>query len=230
MQAASSYLKSGLYTIADAARLIQVKPTRLRRWITGDAHHDARPLIGSEVDRIGGQVSLSFVNLIEALFISQFAARGLHVRSIRAMAEEAKRFLETPHPFAKNILFRSEGKKIFAEIVKRTGDKELYDLSKHNWAFHDVLARGLKPTIVYGTSDQAERWYPRKRLAPNVIVNPVSSFGQPVLADSGVPTRTLRRAVKAEGGDADTVAKWFDIPLARVEEALKFETRLDRLH
>lgn len=227
MQVASSYLKSGLYTVADAARLIQVNPKRLRRWITGDPHgYDARPLIGSEVERIAGQVSLSFINLVEALFISKFASRGLHVRSIRAMAEEAKRFLESPHPFAKNVLFRADGKQIFAEIVRRTGDKELYNLGRHNWAFHDVLVKGLKPTIVYGSSDQAERWYPRKRTAPNVIVNPVSSFGQPVLSESGIPTRTLRRAVIAEGGDCETVAKWFDIPLVLVEEAVKFETRL----
>jgi uncharacterized protein (DUF433 family) len=225
-----SYVSSGLYTIADAARLISVKPARLRRWITGDPHdYKSTPLIGSQIPRMDGQVSISFVNLIEALFISKFAARGLHVRSIRAMADEAKRFLGTPHPFATKILFRADGKKIFAEIVKRSGDEHaLYDLQKHNWAFHGVLKHGLRPTVVYGPSDQAERWYPRKKLAPNVIVNPAASFGQPVLADVGIPTRTLRDAVKAEGGDCITVSKWFDIPIARVEEAIKFESRLDR--
>lgn len=226
---ANSYLKSGLYTIADAARLIEVNPARLRRWVTGDPHDYASPpLIGSEIMRTDRQVSLSFVNLIEALFIAKFAERGLDVRSIRIMADEAKRFLNTPHPFASKILFRADGKRIFAEIVERTGDLALYDLRKHNWAFHGVLKRGLKPAVVYGPSDVAHLWYPRKRLAPNVVLNPVASFGQPVLADSGVPTRTIRQAVIAEDGDKATVAKWFDIPLSRVEEAIKFETRLDK--
>jgi uncharacterized protein (DUF433 family) len=225
---AANYLKSGLYTVSDAARLIKVNPQRLRRWVTGDPHGDyGAPLIGTDIERIDGHVSLSFMNLIEALFIAKFAARGLHIRSIRAMANEAKRFLQTPYPFAKNVLFRADGQKIFAEIVKRTGDHELYDLSRRNWAFYTMLRSALKPAIVYGVSEQAERWYPRKRLAPNVIVNPIAAFGQPVLSDSGVPTRTIRRAVKAEGGDCATVAKWFDISVARVAEAVKFETRLD---
>lgn len=227
---ADSYISSGLYTVADAARLIRVKPARLRRWVTGDPHdYKTEPLIGSQIPRLDGQVSLSFVNLIEALFIAKFAERGLHVRSIRAMADEAKRFLGTPHPFATKILFRADGKKIFAEIVRRSGDERaLYDLQRHNWAFHGVLRQGLKPAVVYGPSDEAQRWYPRKKLAPHVIVNPVASFGQPVLSDVGVPTRALMDAVKAEGGDSVTVAKWFGIPLERVEEAIKFESRLDR--
>ena len=225
---AANYLKSGLYTVSDAARLIDVNSQRLRRWVTGDPHgSDSTPLIGTDIERIDGQVSLSFMNLIEALFISKFAAKGLHVRSIRAMADEAKRFLQTPYPFSRNVLFRADGQKIFAEIVKRTGDHELYDLSKRNWAFYSMLKRVLKPTIIYGPSEHAERWYPRKRIAPNVIVNPSASFGQPVLADSGVPTHAIRTAVKAEGGDCATVAKWYDIPVARVEEAVKFESRLD---
>jgi uncharacterized protein (DUF433 family) len=223
---AASYLNSGLYTVRDAARLISVHPQRLRRWVTGDPHVSTTvPLVGTNIERFDGQVSLSFLNLIEALFISKFAAYGLHVRSIRVMAEEAKHFLQTPYPFSRNIIFRTDGQRILAEIIKRTGDHELYDLRKHNFAFYGILKKALKPAIVYG-SDQAERWYPRKKGAPNVIVNPVASFGQPVLADSGVPTRTIRRAVKAEGGDCRTVAKWFDISPARVEEAVKFESRL----
>lgn len=224
----SHYLKSGLYSITDAARLIDVNPRRLRRWITGDPRNEygVSPLVGADIERFDGRISLSFLNLIEALFISKFAARGLHVRSIRAMAEEAKQFLQTPHPFSKNILFRADGQRIFAEIVKRTGDRELYDLSHRNWAFYGILKKALKPTIVYGSSDHAERWYPRKRYSPNIILNPVASFGQPVLADSGVPTRTIKRSVDAEDGDIGTVARWFDISATRVEEAVKFEARL----
>ena len=222
-----NYLNMGLYTIPEAARLLHIPHARLRRWIQGDPHGAVHPLLTNEIQRIDRQIAISFLNLIEALFISKFIQYGLHVKSIRAMAEEAADFLGTPHPFATNILFKTDGKRIFAHVEKQSDDPRLYDLKKRNWALEPVLGPYLITAVDYGKAGYAKRWYPNKR-TPHVILNPAASFGHPVLNDSGIPTRALYDAFMAEDRNAPIVAKWFDVPVQRVKEAVRFETALSR--
>lgn len=220
-------LSGGVYTIREAARLIEVPYARVWRWIHGDPHSPGLlPLIKNDLPLVDGQVAISFINLIEALFISRFAAYGVHVQSIRAMAEEAKGFLNSEHPFASNVIFKTDGKRIFAHVQKKYGDPKLYDLQKHNWAMEPVLGRDMIAAVDYGKKGFANRWYPRKKAAPHVILNPVAAFGQPVLSDSGVPTSAIYDAYLAEGKNKEVVAKWFEIPTQRVLEAVRFEKKL----
>lgn len=221
-----SYIDMGLYSISDGARLLKIPEQKLRRWIVGDPHGSSVPLITNEIARIDGQISLSFINLIEALFISKFVAYGLHARSIRMMAEEAASFLNTPHPFATNVLFKTDGKKIFAFVEKQTDDPKLYDLKKHNWALEPILGRELEHAVGYKASGIAQRWYPKKETYRHVVLNPTAAFGQPVLDDSAVPTRVIYSAYLAEDKNNEIVSKWFNIPVARVKEAVKFEKAL----
>lgn len=221
-----NYLEIGLYTISEAAKLIKMPHARLRRWIQGDPHGATIPLISNDIERINRQITLSFVNLIEALFISKFSEYGIHVRSIRLMAEEAANFLDTEHPFATDILFKTDGKKIFAYVERQTEDPKLYDLKKHNWALEPIMGRGLRDAISYQESGIAHRWYPRINKYRHVILNPSASFGCPVLDDSGVPTSAIYDAYNAENQNTDIVAKWFQVPNRRVKEAVLFESSL----
>lgn len=224
-----NYLRSGVYSIAEAARLIHVPTQRLRRWIHGDPHgYNVVPLIRNELPVVDGYIAMSFINLIEALFISRFVSEGVHVRSIRAMAEEAKEFLHSEHPFATDILFKTDGRDIFAEVARKTKDKRLYSLRKHNWALEPIIGPSLKAAVNYGPNRLAHSWYPDKQNAPHVVVNPSVSFGQPVLTDTGVPTRALYDSYVAEGRKADVVAHWYEVDKRRVVEAVRFEENLAR--
>lgn len=225
-----NYLRSGVYSISEAAKLIDAPRQRLRRWIHGDAHgYNVVPLIKNELPDIDGHIAMSFINLIEALFISRFVQEGVHVRSIRAMAEEAKNFLDNDHPFATNILFKTDGRDIFAEVARKTRDKKLYSLRKHNWALEPIIGPSLKAAVTYGPNRLAHSWYPNKQQAPHVVVNPSVSFGQPVLADTGIPTRTLYNSYVAEGRKADIVAHWYEVDKRKVMEAVRFEENLARV-
>lgn len=149
------------------------------------------------------QIALSFINLIEVKFINAFSKYGVAVRSIRHMAEEAKRILNHRHPFATKMIFRTDGRKIFIETAEKTGDKKLYDLRGKNWGIYDVLMDALKKDVIYGPAGVATGWYPRKAFAPNVVLHPKVAFGQPVLEESGVPVEALYEAYRAEGEDID---------------------------
>src|SRR5688572_5724280 len=124
-------LSSGIFGITEAARLLRLKPERLRWWVANPRHE---PVIKSSLPTIAHRVALSFINLIEAQFIKFFAEEGVHLNSIRVMAREAKRILKHPHPFATDVLFKTDGRTIFALTYEKTNDPRLYNLRTHNWA------------------------------------------------------------------------------------------------
>lgn len=223
-------LSSGIYTITEASRLLNLSPSKLRDWVTGHYRTKGHPLIRGEIKPLDNHIALSFVNLVEARFIDVFSKYGLHVRSIRYMAEEARRVLKHPHPFATDVMFRTDGQKIFMVTYEATNDPKLYDLKGKNWAMPDVVAQALKTEVLYGPSGAAQAWYPRKTEAPKVVVNPKIAFGQPALDDFGVPTRTIADAVWAANSDVEMIARWYELPIEYVNQAVRFERELITLH
>lgn len=221
-----SLLDSGIYSVADARRLIRIPDMRVRRWIDGDRRTHAEAILDNELGWAGGKLAFSFVNLMEMRFLAFFASHGVRIPAIRVMAEEAKRILRHPHPFATSTVFKTDGKAIYSETERQTGDEQLYNLLNRNFEFKPIIAQSLKEGVVYDPSGLIRAWYPRKEIAPNVLVHPKHAFGKPILKDSGIPTKTLADA--AERDSVGTVAKWFEVSSARVLEAIKFEEELKR--
>ncbi len=221
-------LGAGIYTVPDAARLLRVSHQKVRGWVAGYPRTKAPPIIRNEVGVLNNRLAMSFINLMEARFIAYFASFNVHVTAIRYMAEEAKSFLQHPHPFATNAIFTTDGRKIFAAAAEHTGDKWLYDLRAKNWALYEIVVQSLKKGVIFDPKGVAATWFPRDELAPNVILHPKIAFGQPVLKDNGVPTRALFDAFHAEGETYETVAHWYDVPPEQVEEAVRFELDLSR--
>lgn len=222
----TEHLFEGIYSIPLAAQLLRVPTQNLRGWINGYSGTGCGPLIPSELEPINNKYALSFLNLIEARFVSVFANLGVSVKSIRYMAEEAKRVLSHPHPFATEMIFKTDGKTIFMQVEDETDDKVLYDLRRKNFAFKEILEREFKRDVIYSNAGLAKAWYPRKEIAPSVMVNPKISFGAPVIEKAGIPTETIYSAFRAEGNDYAGVSRWFDIEQQRVKEAVDFELNL----
>lgn len=219
----SRLMNGGIYTVAEASKLLRVTPRRVRGWITG---YKAKPVLQNDIGWLDGSLAFSFANLMEMRFIEFFAKAGVRVSSIRAMAQEAKRILEHPHPFATRTMFRTDGSSILAEISKGIDDDPmLYDLKKKNWAMLPILEQAIITDTEYDPAGDAASWRPRVNTAPNVVIYPKHSFGQPILQKFGVPTRALHAAWNAED-DLGTVAKWFDVPIGLVTEAVTFEHQL----
>lgn len=219
----SLLLTSGIYTVGDASRLLQVSPRKIRRWISG--YTKSAAVIENDLGWLGDSLAFSFANLMEMRFIQFFAHRGVSVHAIRAMAEEAQRLLDHPHPFATNTLFKTDGKKIFAEIAAGIDDSKLYDLKMKNFAMLPVIEASLLKDTAYNPRGDAIAWRPRVDTAPNVIILPNRSFGRPIIRGDEIPTRALNDAWESEG-DHKVVAHWFEVSPERVLEAVEFEQRL----
>jgi uncharacterized protein (DUF433 family) len=219
-------LQTGIYTIPEAAELVAAPQASVRVWVEGHTGKQL-PVINNQLGRVGGKTAVSFANLMELRFIARFAAAGVGLREIRNIILEASDVLNHPHPFATHIVFKTDGRKIVAEIARKNGLDLIYDLRSHNYEMPSVVMKSLKEDVVFDPQGEAVAWIPRPDIAPNVIVHPKFSFGHPVLKQSHIPTATIAQAVKVEG-NARFVADVFEVPEKQVREAVKFEQELRR--
>lgn len=218
-------LTTGIYTVSEAAELLGVSARKIRGWIAGWPGTKAAPVLENDLGWVDGRLAFSFANLMELRFLAFFAGAGVDIRHIRAIMAEARAELQRPHPFATNVVFKTDGRKIVAEIARRNGVADLYDLQSRNFEMGVVVYDTLKDGVVYDPSGVAQTWFPRRSLAPNVIVHPKLAFGRPVLKDSGIPTEAVFDAVHAEGS-AEAAAELFEISVRRVNEAVSFEDNI----
>lgn len=222
----TNLLTSGIYTIPEAARLVGVSSARMRGWFKGYTNAVRPPLLSNQIESLDGKDAITFINLIEARFIREFSRHGVSIQSIRVMAENAQEMFERDHPFASEVIFKTDGRDIFALLdrtAEQTKDPELLSLKKKNYAFYGFIRESLHRGMVYADSGLAKAWYPRKDTAPNVIVHPSYAFGKPVTDEQGVPTQALFDAFQAEGETYESVGYWYEVPSEIVEQAVKFE-------
>lgn len=219
----------GIYSFADAARFIGAESRDLRRWMKGytvargDERHDYAPLWQSQlaqtdIDGIG------FRDLIELRFVRVFVSSGVPLLLIRRTIEELRERLGREYPFT-STAFKTDGRRIFMEMLDDNGDRALVDVVKRQNVMAKVIGPSLREGVQLNVDDEATHWYPLAR-SRAVVLDPERRFGQPILAESGVPTIAIAEAVKAEDGDLNRVARLYEIPVAAVRKAVAFETQV----
>jgi uncharacterized protein (DUF433 family) len=163
-------LGKGIYTPAEAASLLKAPADEVRRWAFGysrvrDGERVRYPaLIRTELPEIEGQRALTFIELVELMYIKAFRKAGAPWHLIE---------------------------------------------------------------VDFDSLEMPTRWWPLGR-DNGVVVDPHVSFGAPVLADAGIPTRTLADVYAGEQEyEADQalnrVASMYRITPEQVERAVQFE-------
>lgn len=211
-------LGTGIYSLPEAARIVSVEPTRLRRWVIGSG--SGKPALPTPPAMVGGEPSLTFADLVSSLFIRAFRDEGVSLQHIRRVALKASEELDNERPFSlKN--FATDGRRIYQWIGRSSNARKLLDADTGQ----SVMPRVFKPllrTIDYGIDDEAERWWPlgmRRR----VVIDPEIALGEPTVR--GIPTRVLFGPVQA-GDSAAEVAKWYGLTKAEVLAACEFERNM----
>ncbi len=216
----------GVYPTVDAARIVDLDPRRIRRWVDGYAYSspdgDARrqgPVFPRE--HSGETVALTFMDLVETLYVASFVRAGVSMHRVRMVHAEARAEFRVQHPFAIKR-FETDGKTIFRRFYK-DGSERLHDRVSMNMAVRAVFDPLMKK-LDYGVADEAARYWPLGKSVP-VILDPSHSFGEPVVAKSFVPTRALSAAA-ASGDSRERVARWYGVTLQEVSAAVSFEASL----
>lgn len=228
--AAMNLVGVGLYTFPEASALTRIPSRELRRWLDGysyrardsNEHVRSAPLWDLELadQEIEG---ISFHDLLEVRFVAAFRRHGVSLQTIRCASRHAREWFNHPYPFTCKR-FQTDGRSIFAEALKETGESQFLDLVRKQYAFAQVIEPSLYRGIEFGQDEMALRWFPGGR-SKTVVLDPRIAFGKPIVVDWGVRTSTLYEAFRAEG-TKQAVAKLYEVPLNAVEAAVLFEERL----
>ena len=219
----------GVYTGTEAARLSRLRTERIARWVRGysytigDGKKSSSPPLFAADRPTDGPLALSFLDLVEILFVRAFLEHGVSMRTIRCAAVEGERIFKVTHPFCLKR-FETDGRGIFANVAKDAGDEAIVNLVSSQTVFPKVI-RPLFKQIEYDVvSEMAAVWWPCGRDVP-VVLDPTRAFGTPIIENRGVPTHVLAGPVEA-GDSPALVAKWFEVLVTDVEAAVEFERSL----
>lgn len=200
------------YRPTDAARMVGLQPSTARRWLQR-----------AGADPAGGH-AVSFLSLVELVMVKEIRRQtGLSMQRVRRHIEEAERILKTTHPLARRR-FLVDGKHLFVGLSS-SGDAPFMELGTEGQiALEGVLRQRARVLdfLEAGDDDFACRWYPLGRDV-DVVVDPAVGWGTPLVAGTRIYTRTLVQAVRAEGDDVQRVAELYEIPVSKVEAAMRYE-------
>jgi hypothetical protein len=188
----------------------------------GYEYHDrgklkrSEPIVQSTLGRFTGSLALSFADLIEVRVLDAFLQVGCTWFEIRSSVEQARRMLNTTHPFSTKQ-FMTDGRRILAAV----GGEEMLRVATGQLEVAGLVRHALKG-VEYTDGRPGEWWPMTKRKL--VLLDPKRAFGAPIVSTGAVPTRVLAASAKAEGSQT-IAARLFEVPLRAVRDAVEFETK-----
>lgn len=225
----------GIYTRAEAARLLHLSPGRVSSWVRGYRYRwgprtfrragRQPPVIKTDIPSIDGTLSISFLELMELRVIKQFRDKGIPLQTVRVAWHHAAQAFGSEHPFADHRVF-VDGLKIFAASAPSTSP-DLLEISSRKSPFQliagPIFARSLQEVEFDEGTGLARRWWPRGQSVP-VVLDPRIAFGAPTVAGTRVSTQIL--ALYAKSNPVDEIARALRLEPRQVEAAVRFETHL----
>ena len=123
-----------------------------------------------------------------------------------------------------DVVFESDGVKLFADTLAKDGSRNALDLVEHNYVMLAVLRDSFKEELRLDGKGVVTLWHPRKEL-PNVLLDPNRQFGQPIV-EPGIPTAVLASDFRRRSGDVYEVGRRYGITPPTVLQAVRFEQTL----
>jgi uncharacterized protein (DUF433 family) len=219
----------GLYTPAEAGRLLHVPPSKISRWLNGHSLNgrDYPALWKSSVDLDGNERTiLGFRDLMEIRVADAFIRAGVSAIQVRAAIDYAREILGEKYPLSAER-FRTDGRNILLRVFEKDSDgverERLLNLFRRQYEFKELIDPLLK-TVEFDAHGSPKLWYPAGRRA-NIIVDPLRAFGQPIDGNTSVPTAILAVFAREHGIEETSIA--YDVSEASVRRAVDFEHSLN---
>jgi uncharacterized protein (DUF433 family) len=226
-------LGTGIYSPADAARLLGLDRARVRRWVNGytyyyrynkvESRRKQPAVIKPDLPAIGKDVALSFVELMELRVVKTLIQKGLSLQHVRTVALLAASHFDTRHPFASQRVF-TDGRAVFMHAAQEGTDLIEVDNAIIRQLIAGPIFEPLLDEIEFDEhTSLAAKWWPLGKAVP-VLLNPLVAFGAPVI--EGTRLRTNIVAGKAEATSAEDAARSYRIHPRAVVAAIAFERQL----
>lgn len=186
-----------LYTVAEAARILDVPSTTLSTWAKGYVRRfadrptvTAGPVITWLEPETTGLPSIPFVGLAEAYVVAAVRRSGVPMQRIRPAIDELKHQIGIDHALASRRLY-TDGAELLFDYALRSADAdtaplvlELVVVRHGQRVFAEALERYLV-NIEYGPDQYASRIRLPSYVRAEVLADPLRSFGHPILARGG---------------------------------------------
>lgn len=217
----SSSLAVGVYTLPDAAKILNLPLAKLHRWVGGYAvdKSDSKRFPAGEfaVEETGHDRHFNFLTLIEVFTIAELREKGVTMPTLRKGRAELSERFDTKYPFALEGLLVN-GRK----MLKEMGEAVYLELGMNGQqAFEQIISPFCKKIDFDKTTKLAERYFPQDS-DRNVVVDPKHAFGRPVISGTNITTEALNSLAK--GGDQlEDIADDYGLTLDQVQSALRFE-------
>lgn len=219
----------GLYTPAEAGRLLHVPPAKISRWLKGhSANGKDYPPLWTPLVRLDddSRTVLGFRDLMEIRIADAFIRVGVPSLQVRAAIDYARDILGESYPLSAER-FKTDGRSILLRVFEKDADgverERLLNLFRRQYEFKEVIDPLLK-SVDFDDRGSPRLWYPAGRRV-NIIVDPSRSFGQPIDGQTSVPTAILAASAGQHGVEETAVA--YDVPEASVRRAIEFEQSLN---
>jgi len=217
------------YRVTDAASYLGIPVTTLRAWSSGMNYGQRngnkgyfKPVFSPPDPE---QSLLSYFNLVEAFVLSSLRKKHLiKLFKIRTAIDSLRGRFNSTHPLAEHD-FQTNGVDLFVEEYG-----QLINLGRGGQlAMRDILEAYLT-RVEHDPAGQAAKLYPFIRLTGtdqprNVVINPYISFGKPVIAGTGLPTRVVAERFKA-GDSIPEIAADYGRKKEEIDDAIRYELKI----
>lgn len=200
------------YTVAEAARYLQIPVPTLRSWVAG--RPPSAPLIDASGDN---PPRLSFNNMIEA-----YTLRALRIRHgvSTGKARQAIKYAERKHGITR-LLLRPELRTAVGELfLKKYG--ELINLNRSGQLAIEKLLQAHLSRIEYDDLKLPIQLFPLDTPSRTIVIDPRLAFGRPVISRRGISTAAI--VDRADAGETiEEIAADYDLSTEEVEAAIVYD-------
>ncbi|KLL11503.1 hypothetical protein FrCorBMG51_10550 [Protofrankia coriariae] len=213
-----------VYSMGEAARVLGVRPARLRGWIDGYSRGGSvyEPVIRPERT---GEEAVTWGEFVEAGYLREYRIRHrVSLQRLRPVVQLLRERLGVPYPLAHARPYVAN-RELVLEVQDETGiDRDLAMVVIRNGQL--VLAPGAAAfveKVEFAPGDgEVLRIHPDDRSSP-VVVDPLRSFGAPAV--HGIRTENLYDLFAA-GDSVAEIADGYNIAVSDVEAAIRYESRI----
>jgi uncharacterized protein (DUF433 family) len=225
-----------LYTIADAARIVDVPTSTLASWAKGYVRKTpGRPEVagGAIITQIPAhrlrEPSIPFVGLAEALVLAAVRRSGVPMQRIRPALNQLEAQLGLAHALASRRLY-TDGAEIlfdFAESHQSTDEGRLVGdlvVVRNNQRVFVPIIESYLQRIEYAADGYAALIRVPAYKHADVVADPTRAFGAPIFERGGVRVDDVLERFWA-GETIEDLSGEFGVPADQLEDVLRVASR-----
>jgi uncharacterized protein (DUF433 family) len=219
------HLGQGIYTITDAALILNFPASKLRTWINTywRTIYKEIPAIKNDDFYIWGEsrsTAFNFYTLIEIFTVMSLRNLGVTFKTINSARNELSRILNTKYPFAFENLM-SDGKKIIITL----DEFKLLELGTNGQtALRKIIEPFCKKLDFDKQNELAYRYWPLGK-SSSIVVDPKHGFGRPTISGTNISIDAINNLLIA-GEKKEDIAYLYDLSMEQIEQVNRFSNRV----